>query len=63
MRPLYVSKFKDELDLLDDTITDRPSGTDKDANKDANSKTDIKNVTGQEQSNPIGISAAYVSMI
>ncbi|CEF71982.1 unnamed protein product [Fusarium graminearum] len=60
MRPLYVSKFKDELDLLDDTITDRPSGTDKDANKDANSKTDIKNVTGQEQSNPIGISAAYL---
>ncbi|QPC74606.1 hypothetical protein HYE68_005358 [Fusarium pseudograminearum] len=48
--------MEDELNLLEDAATDRPSGDD----KDANSKTEIKKFKGQDQSNLLGISAAYM---
>lgn len=77
MRPLYVSKSKNELDLLEEAATNFPSGVDRDSNKDtdkdvnkdanknadkdANSETKTKNVEVDDESTVVAISAAYVS--
>ncbi|KAK6716981.1 hypothetical protein SNK05_000182 [Fusarium graminearum] len=76
MRPLYVSKSKNELDLLEEAATNFPSGVDRDSNKDtdkgvnkdanknadkdANSETKTKNVEVDDESTVVAISAAYM---